>query len=320
MTSTRSYSVQKLGRWSELVLALTVEWTWGRTLAVGLAVMIVIRLAASHVMPSLSRQAGLFAWCVLGGMLALRYCSALVDGARRAELAQMAGRSRISRLAVFIIPAETIGIAKLALMTIDGCIAWSTRRPFPERPAGRHFEDLRKGFYEAMFFLNIVPFVVELPLSFLFLSVVRDLWVHVAMHSCEFLLLVLILGDRWLVHAGGHILTPTNLDLRAGARAAANLPLDSIAGAELLDKKTSYAEWRRKHGARRAETGVISILDGANVAITLRPCPQLRWLRLQVDRPMPRHLFVYVDDPAALVAAINQALSARGTPPLAGAG
>jgi hypothetical protein len=276
--------------------------------------MLFVRIVASHVLPSNLEPLGAFAWCVLGGMLVLRYCGALVDGAQRADRARAAGKSRIARLAVFMVPAEAIGMVRLLLITIDGCIAWATRRPFPKRPDGQRFDDRREGFYDAMFFLNAVPFVVELPLSILFLSGVHNPWMHVGVHSAELLLLVLLLGDRWLVRAGGHVLTDTALDLCAGARAAARLPLDAIVGAERLDKKTSYAEWRRGHGARRAETGLVSILDGANVVITLRPDLQLRWRHLQVERPMPRHLFVYVDDPAVLVAAINETLRAPGTP------
>jgi hypothetical protein len=207
-----------------------------------------------------------------------------------------------------LIPAELIGLLRLLAITAEGCLAWITRRPPPPRPEGHRLEDRRKGFYDGFFAMNVISFVVSIPVMLLFLPPIKSHpEVHIAMHMLEALLLMVILGDRWLVHAGGHVLTPTHLHLRAGARAAARIPLAAIETIELLDKKTSLAAWRRAHGARHADTGTMSVMDSPNVVITLQPGLQTTWSRFQVDRPLPRHLFLYLDNPAALAPAVATA-------------
>jgi len=73
--------------------------------------------------------------------------------------------------------------------------------------------------------------------------------------------------------------------------------------------KTRPGAWRRTHGVHPAGTGTVSVLDRPNVVITLNPPPHATWSRWQVERPLPRHLFVYLDDPAALASAVANALA-----------
>ena len=83
------------------------------------------------------------------------------------------------------------------------------------------------------------------------------------------------------------------------------VPLAAIESIELVDKKRGLWAWRRAHGVSKIDTGVISVLDNPNVALRLRQDTGLTWTRLQVTRSVPRWLLVYVDDPAAMIAAVE---------------
>ena len=275
-----------------------------------------MRFAGDGLLPgSQAAVTGTIAWALFGGLLALRWLAWLPEGAQRASRVQ---GSPAARLAVLIVPAEAIGMARLAVLTAGGCLAWIARRPLPPRPAGVPVEDRKKGSYDGFFLINLVSFVPEIPISFLVLSSVALPLIHVAVHAAEFLVVVLVLGDRRLVRAGGHVLGDTHLHLRAGARAAATLPLEAIAGLHPLDKKTSYAAWCRAHGAHLRDTGVVSIFDGPNLVVSMQPGLSLSWTRFQVERPLPRHLFLYVDNPAGLIAAIERAKADLATATTAG--
>jgi hypothetical protein len=112
------------------------------------------------------------------------------------------------------------------------------------------------------------------------------------------------------VHAGGHVLTATHLDLCAGARAAVRLPLEAIESLELLGK-TRPEVWCREHGVHRVDTGTVSVLDRPNLGVTLRADADGTWSRWQVERALPRHLLVYLDDPAALAPAVAKLRESR---------
>jgi hypothetical protein len=55
----------------------------------------------------------------------------------------------------------------------------------------------------------------------------------------------------------------------------------------------------------------VSVLDAPNIVITLHPGAQLTWSRFQAEHAMPRHLFLYLDDPSSLAPAVAEA-KARG--------
>jgi hypothetical protein len=287
------------------------QWPWSTTLLRGIAAALALYWLMSR-WRSGSADAGNLAWTVLLVLVALRWLAGLPDGARRAHVARSKGRWWPSRLVLLLVPSEWIGVLRLLVVTAGGCLAWMFRRRPAPRPVGRRLEDRRKGFYDTLFAMNVISLMTEVPVLLLILSSVAGRpAVHLAAHALEVLAIVGILGDRWLVRAGGHVLTSTHLDLRAGARASACIPLQAIAAIEVLGKKTRPAAWCREHDVHRADTGTVSVLDAPNIVITLHPGAQLTWSRFQAEHAMPRHLFLYLDDPSSLAPAVAEA-KARG--------
>jgi hypothetical protein len=286
------------------------HWDWTKTLLRAGIAALVLRLGLSRVAPLPSGLAGQIAWGAFESLIALRWIAGLPEGARRARAADRAGRAWPRRLLVLLVPADIAGLLRLQWVTAGGFLAWLLRRrPLP-RPDGLRLEDRRRGSYDGLFLMNAISLVVEIPLMVLLLSSVRTPGIHLAIHGLEALAVVWVFGDRWLVHAGGHVLTPSHLDLRAGARAAARIPLDAI------EAIAPMKEWALAHDVRRVETGTVSVIDKPNVVITLRPANGLAWTRLQVERPLPRHLLLYLDQPAALPGAVAAARRAAGLEPL----
>jgi hypothetical protein len=283
------------------------QWPWSTTLLRAAIAALAIRWLAPHVWPPASQAlASELAWGASCTLIALRWLAGLPEGAGRARRARRAGRSWLSRLVVLLIPVELIGSMRLALVTAGACVAWLARRRPAPRPAGLRLEDRRKGFYDGLFALNVISLVVEFPLMMLVLSGIHSHpGLHGVLHAIEIAAIVAVLGDRWLVLAGGHVLTDSHLDLCAGARARARIPLDAIEAIDLAK------DWNRTHRARRADTGTVSVLDKPNVVITLHPAPGLAWTHFQVERPLPRHLFVYLDHPDALAPAVASARARR---------
>ena len=283
------------------ITAALAPWPWSVTLLRGGLLAMLLQWVVERMAPAQARPAlAVAVWAGLALLVSLRWAAALPDQLSRSREALAAGRSRTTALRLLLAPAELTGLLHLAGLTIAGCLAWLMRRSPPAGNAGVVIEDRRKGFYEALFLLNIVSMVVEIPVSLLVLSSLPQPLLHVAVHATEVLLIVWMLGDRWQVRAGGHVLTPTHLQLRAGVRASANLPLHAIAAVEVLDKRTRLRTWAQAHGVGRWEAGTVSVLDKPNVAILIRPDASSTWTRLQVKRPLPRCLFVYVDDPREL--------------------
>jgi len=284
------------------------RWPWSATLLRGALAMLALRWLAPHLLPAKAHAAAAQAgWALLGVLVALRWVAGLPEGARRARAC---GRAWPVRLALLLVPAELPGLLRLALVTADGCLAWATRRVPPPRPEGLRLGDRRKGVYDGFFAMNVISFVVEIPLMALLMSSVAKPWPHVVLHTLEAALVVFVLGDRWWVHAGGHVLTATHLDLCAGARALARVPLAAIASIEPLGKGVTRQAWCRAHGVHPADTGTVSVMDGPNLVLTLQGGVAGTWSRLQVQRPLPRHLFIYLDDPAALAPAVAAAQAA----------
>ena len=247
-------------------------------------------------------------WVVFGLLIALRW----IAGARAAVRTVLRGEDprhpRLSQLIYVVAPAELVGVLRLLAMTLAAGVLWLLRRPVPRLPPGLLLEDRRKGFYNAFFAMNVVGAITEIPLSFLILpGMVPEEGMRIAVHFLEVLLNLAILGDRWLVDAGGHILTESRLLLRAGLRASADLPISEVLEIDVVPKSMSLAAWSRSRGLDPWDAGVISVIDGPNVALRLVSGPLKTWTRLQAVRARPSCLFVYVDDPAALVRMVTTA-------------
>lgn len=152
--------------------------------------------------------------------------------------------------------------------------------------------------------------MVDLPLNgFIVLLFVktahqRDL-VHLLMLLACLSSLAWVLGDRWLVGPGQHVLDDENLHLRVGARTAGSIPRHAIAGCEPLT--VTAEDWCRQHGIDPRRSVRASPLDKPNTVLILNDNGPVRLTHMGVERNGLACVFLYLDSPQALMSALARA-------------
>ena len=206
------------------------------------------------------------------------------------------------------LPPELVGLFRLDGALRRGCLHWLLRRPQPQAPAGRSFSYLERGSYRTAVAIVLVSSFVELPLH----AAVLPLFVHdpAALRIFHLLMLTAVLqtlasvfGDRWLIGAGQHVLTEEGLQLRIGARTHGLVPVDAIAGCERIVEPME--QWLRRHGIARSHAVKASPLDKPNTVLILQEDSCVRLTHLGVERSGLSCIFLYVDRPQDLSAALR---------------
>lgn len=234
-----------------------------------------------------------------------------VLGALRDLRARRAGP--MAKLAACLPPA-LIGMARLDRRLWRGFFGWLRRVPPAARPDGLKLRFDGRSAYSAAFAFALISLLIELPLDAAIMPLlVRDPakvhTLHWLFGLCAAYSLVWLLGDRWLLRGGHHVLTETDLDLEIGGRASARIPLAAIEDARPLSEGAE--QWRKRHALRHAETVNITPLDKPNLVLRLAPGTNCTILHHGQVRRGVSHVFLYLDHPAQLLAA----LAARSAAP-----
>lgn len=223
----------------------------------------------------------------------------------RAVLAARRWRS----LPVAWLPPELVGLIRTDRALRRGFLHWLLRRPQPAAPVGLAFGYLGQGAYRTGVAIALFCIFVEIPLDAAIVPLlVRD---HGAAHMLHGLMavaclssLVWVLGDRWLVGAGQHVLDDDGLCLRIGVRTAGWIPRAAIAACARLNEPVPA--WCRRHGIAPIDTLTASPLDKPNTVLILKDDCPVRLTHWGVPREGLACVFLYVDRPDALAAALRE--------------
>lgn len=225
------------------------------------------------------------------------------------ERSRDALRSRAWRqLPAAWLPPELIGMLRLDRALRGGFMGWLLRRPRPEAaPAGQPLGYLKFGAYRTACAFVLFSSLVELPLDAAIVPLlVHDegerLTIHLLMLAGALSSIVYMLGDRWLIGAGEHLLTENCLQLSIGARTHGNIPLDAIAACERIDEP--MANWLKRRGIERRSAVKASPLDKPNTVLILKPDSRVRLTHLGVERTGLSCIFLYLDRPQELQSCI----------------
>jgi hypothetical protein len=128
---------------------------------------------------------------------------------------------------------------------------------------------LERGAYATAIAIALFSVFVDIPINMLIVSVIpldpdHRSMIHLIARIGAAYSLVWVLGDRWLVRGGGHVLTSTEHDLQVGARTSGTIPLASIASCESVNEKR--AEWCKRF-RRQAD----ALPDGAKGSVLRVP-------------------------------------------------
>jgi hypothetical protein len=227
------------------------------------------------------------------------------DARARLRAAIAARNSR--GLATACLPPEIPGLVRVDAAMRQGCMHWLRRRPQPALPAGRVFTYLERGSYRTGIAIVLTATLFELPMLAVLLPLfVHDahelLVLHVLFAFGSLSTLVWVLGDRWHVGRGCHVLTGAGLVLQVGARTTGTIPLGAIADCRRIDLTPD--QWCRSNGIARNKTVPASPLDKPNVVLILKPGRLVRLHHMGIERTGPHCVFLYVDRPDDLLHAL----------------
>ena len=139
---------------------------------------------------------------------------------------------------------------------------------------------------------------------------------RIALHAL--LLLVSLWTVAWAVALRSalrhvdHVLGPHALTLAIGFRQVCRLPLDAIASVRPIDHRAArgHQDWYDVHALAPRDVTLVTALDKPTLLIELKPGATGAWCtRHGALRPVRYWVAAYVDEPAAMAAAVNGALA-----------
>jgi hypothetical protein len=207
-----------------------------------------------------------------------------------------------------LLPPELPGLIKLDRLLWLGCLRRVQGQPLPVTlPEGVALTYLERGAYNTARAVVFVALLLELPTHALLLHLfIKDpdalLVIHVLGAIAVFYTLAWVIGDRWHIGAGHHVMTAEALHLRVGVRVEGTLPLAAIARIEPVD--LLLPTWRHRHGVARRDTLVVTPFDKPNWV--LHQHAQVDILLHQVTTRLPQYVFLYLDRPALLAAHVDR--------------
>jgi len=209
-----------------------------------------------------------------------------------------------------LLPPELPGLFKLDRLLWLGCLHRVQGQPLPVTlPEGVALTYLERGAYNTARAVVFVALLLELPTHALLLHLfIKDpdalLVIHVLGAIAVFYTLAWVIGDRWHIGAGHHVMTAEALHLRVGARVQGTLPLGAIARVEPVD--LLLPTWRHRHGVARSDTLVLTPFDKPNCVLVLHQAVQVDILLHQATTRLPKYVFLYLDRPALLAARVDR--------------
>lgn len=245
------------------------------------------------------------------------------DARRRLRALLAAGarawwRLPLACLPLACLPPELLGLFRLDRTMRRGCWNWLRRRPHAPLPAGQALTYLERGSYRTACAIVLLAALVELPLDAALVQLfgarlttdpARLQVLHLLLLAAGLSTLVWVLGDRWLVGRGCHVLTDDTLLLRVGARTHGSIPLVAIAACRRIDE--TPAAWRQRHGVDRQASLLASPLDKPNAVLILNDENTVRLQHMGVERGGLACVFLYLDRPASLAQALAANLTTR---------
>jgi hypothetical protein len=298
----------------QLPFAKTLRATSWRDLAgLGLASLFLVSIVkafAPDAFKPFLRSAGLAIPLLLIMAKDLAHAPDAWQRLRGAYAARAPWHARVAAL----LPPELVGMLRLDRLLWIGCWQRLRRQPAPgPLPDGVALGYLERGAYGTATAVVFVSLLLELPVHVMLLNLfVKDPGQLALLHglgaAAVLYTLAWVLGDRWHIGAGRHVMTDEALHLRVGARVDGVLPLAAIARLETV--AAPLPAWRRRHGVARRDTLLVTPFDQPNCVLVLADDAQVDILHWQVKTRLPRHVFLYLDRPELLATRLRRRLAA----------
>ena len=202
-----------------------------------------------------------------------------------------------------------------------------TGRPLPSaRYARRLGEGQRFALHRGSWMSVLVPMVVfsqfvDVLIAQGVIHVAVDPAYRVALHGlllfASLWTIVWAVALRSAMRHVDHVLDPHALTLAIGFKQLCRIPLAAIAGVQVIDHKARRTgdDWHDLHQLKPREVTLLTALDKPSLLIELHAGANgAWWTRNGARRPLRRFVAVYVDQPAAMQAAVAAALPLSSAP------
>jgi hypothetical protein len=274
--------------------------------AAAFSLTVFAKLVAPDAMKPVLRDAGLALPLLLLAAKDIAHAPQAWQRLRRVHAIGAPWHARVTAL----LPPELLGLLKLDRLLWLGFLRRLQGRPMPvTQPGGIALTYLERGAYGTARAVVFVSLLLELPVHAMLLHLfIKDpdalFMVHVLGAAAVVYTLAWVLGDRWHIGEGRHVMTIDALHLHVGARVDGMLPLAAIARVEKV--AMLLPAWRHRHGVARTETLVVTPFDKPNCVLVLHEDAQVDILFHQATTRLPRYVFLYLDRPEVLAARLRQ--------------
>lgn len=264
------------------------------------------KLVAPDAMKPVLRHAGLALPLLLLAAKDIAHAPQAWQRLRRAHAIGAPWHARVTAL----LPPELVGLFKLDRLLWLGFIGRLQGRPAPAtKHEGIALTYLQRGAYGTARAVVFVSLLFELPVHAMLLHLfIKDpdalFVVHVLGAAAVIYTLAWVVGDRWHIGEGRHVMTTDALHLCVGVRVDGTLPLAAIARVEKVDML--LPAWRHRHGVARTDTLLVTPFDKPNCVLVLHEDAQVDILVHQSITRLPRYVFLYLDRPELLAARLRQ--------------
>jgi len=204
-------------------------------------------------------------------------------------------------------PLLLLGWSRLDAANLRSCLNWLLRRPQPPRPAGTLISFLGKSSHSTVIILGLISVCIELPMHTLIVSVMAK--EPSLQHTLQIILgalaaysLMWICGDRHAMAGSALVVDAEAMHLTIANRFAAHIPLSAITRCETLGQGAD--QWCKRHGVAPRSTLTATPADFPNVVIGIDPHAGVELTSWQVRQAAPDYLFLFVDQPSMLAAAV----------------
>lgn len=291
------------------IVSLLRATTWRELAGLAIGVLLLVSIAkklAPEAVKPLVHHAGLALPLLLLMAKDIAHAPQAWQRLRSAHAARAPWHAHLTAL----LPPELPGLFKLDRLLWLGCLRRVRGKLAPATlPDGVALTYLERGAYNTARAVVFVALLLELPTHALLLHLfIKDpdalLVIHVLGAIAVLYTLAWVLGDRWHIGAGRHVMTLEALHLRVGVRVEGTLPLAAIARAEPVD--LLLPAWRHLHGVARRNTLVVTPFDKPNCVLVLHQHAQVDILLHQVTTRLPQYVFLYLDRPALLAAHVDR--------------
>ncbi|WP_306395219.1 hypothetical protein [Telluria beijingensis] len=280
---------------------------WG---VASLFLVSIVKAFAPEVLKPFLRSAGLAIPLLLLMAKDIAHAPDAWQRLRGAHAARAPWHARVAAL----LPPELVGMLRLDRLLWIGCWQRLRRQPAPRPlPDGIALGYLERGAYGTATAVVFVSLLLELPVHVLLLNLfIEDaaklVLLHVVGAAAVLYTLAWMLGDRWHIGAGRHVMTDDALHLRVGVRVDGVLPLAAIARLETVD--APLPAWRRRHRVARCDMLLVTPFDQPNCVLVLEEDVRIDILHWQVERRLPRYVFLYLDRPELLATRLRRRVTA----------